>query len=204
MHLGKWWVIHTCITVAAEAQYEAESVTSQNSWFTFLFAPVCIWTWRKNERLVTGSYIFAYSKRGRTVFSGSTGVLFGYFKSSAVFEVIRWKIKSMLKECYTAHLHFFFFLGMYGTLWDCLLQKKRVPSYFHSYWLSIICWKSVIRPLKSIRFSGVASQHLLIRLYNCQNTKDYNQTQALERSPYLLFNHLTLHYHKTNVWFCNS
>lgn len=92
-----------------EAQYEAESVTSQNSWFTFLFAPVCIWTWRKNERLVTGSYIFAYSKRGRTVFSGSTGVLFGYFKSSAVFEVIRWKIKSMLKECYTAHLHFFFF-----------------------------------------------------------------------------------------------
>ncbi len=31
IHFGKLWVIFTCITVAAEAQYEAESVTKLNS-----------------------------------------------------------------------------------------------------------------------------------------------------------------------------
>lgn len=40
---------------------------------------------KKNERLETGSYIFAYSKSGQTVFSGSTGVFFWLFQKFCSF-----------------------------------------------------------------------------------------------------------------------
>lgn len=105
-------------------------------------------------------------------FSGSISFfLFCYYECSAVyiwFGEEYGKKESTFKRVLQWMVKLFFFFCLCG-------KQKRwslCPVIFpYSYWLSIICWKSAIRLLKSILFSGAASQHLLIRLYNCQNTK---------------------------------
>lgn len=130
----------------------------------------------KNERF--GSYTFAYSERPGTC-SWFQQFLCGYFEWPAVYlwdrnvrDTVRRSIFERVLHCTVILFFSFFFWGfcLYGAV-----SSKRggvcIPSYFHRYWLSSICLKLAIRLLKSILFSGVASQHFLIRLYNCQNTK---------------------------------
>lgn len=186
MHLGKLWVFHTCIM---GADVTLRHNMKQRSWVCQIpdspdFCArlvhsnlVCIWTWRE-KWAIRQLHVCIFRERPGTC-SWFQQFLCGYFEWPAVYlwdrnvrDTVRRSIFERVLHCTVILFFSFFFWGfcLYGAV-----SSKRggvcIPSYFHRYWLSSICLKLAIRLLKSILFSGVASQHFLIRLYNCQNTK---------------------------------